>query len=303
MKSVSRIFILYIVTLFVFMFFISCGGDKTKSAADSPEMFLPETSASTGLARVSEISTYEGQALWEYINGGAEVYHLYDFESVATADYKNNEIEIIVDIYKFNGSKNAFGLYSTAMRSDMATIIKMGVEGYIDPASVTFVKGEYVVKLTGYDESTAGAVALSNFAEELSGKIPGDIDYPANFGLFPEEDLIESSKKLYSESYLGQKFLTDMYTQSYEIGGDTLNLFIANDITGEKYAQWLNMAQKMNSSRSIANNPGYDSTYSFEFDDHFYGEIIIGLKNGKLAGAVSYKADFDEFMAKWIGTL
>ena len=105
---------------------VSCGSKKKAEDTSAPQNFLPESSAKTNLKRISDVRTFVGQTLWEYIDGGAEIYYLYDFEIVATADYKADSVEIVVDIYKFDSPDNAYGLYSMLRPVD-AQPVKLGL--------------------------------------------------------------------------------------------------------------------------------------------------------------------------------
>ncbi len=278
---------------------VSCGSKEPEIEASAPQNFLLETSMKTALKRVGEIRTYVGQTLWEYINGGAEIYYLYDFESVATADYKDDGVEIVVDIYKFRGGDNAFGLYSMLRPVD-AQLVRLGVEGFVAPGLIAFVKGDYVVKLIGFDDSPQSSLALINLAEELGGLVPGRVALPEIFTIFPGANAIAASRKCFAESYLGQKFLTEVYSQSYIMGTDTLGLFLSEDADGAKFAHWMEIADKTANMEAIKDSLGFDESYSFRTTDRFYGDIIVGLKDGYLAGAVGYRDNLAGFIRNWL---
>ncbi len=281
------------------MLIVSCGSKKKNENTTAPQNFLPESSAKTSLKRIADVRTFVGQTLWEYIDGGAEIYYLYDFEIVATADYKADSTEIVVDIYKFDSPDNAFGLYSMLRPVD-AQPVRLGVEGFLDPASVVFVKGDYVVKLIAYDESEQSTLALTNFSEELANLVPGRTTFPEAFSLFPKANLIETSRKYFAESYLGQKFLTDVYAQEYIIGTDTVQLFLSDDASGSKFAQWKEIAENTAEIEPIVDSIGFDQDYSFEAPDRFYGTSLVGLKNDRLVGAVRYRDSEAGFVKSWL---
>ncbi len=281
------------------LLFVSCGSKKKETNTAAPQNFLPESSSKTHLKRISDVRTFVGQTLWEYIDGGAEIYYLYDFEIVATADYKADSVEIVVDIYKFDSPDNAYGLYSMLRPVD-AQPVRLGAEGFIDPASVVFVKGDYIVKLIGYDESEQSTLALTNFSEELANFIPGRTTLPETFSLFPKKNLIETSRKYFAESYLGQKFLTRVYAQDYIIGTDTVQLFLSDDASGSKFAQWKEIAVNTAEIKPIADSIGFDQDYSFEAPDRFYGTSLVGLKNDRLVGAVNYRDNEAGFVKTWL---
>ncbi len=74
-------------TVILYAVIVSCGGNaEQESATESAVDLMPEKIAETQLSRSSEPRLFVGDSLWEYINGGAEVYHTYDFVDVATAE-------------------------------------------------------------------------------------------------------------------------------------------------------------------------------------------------------------------------
>ncbi len=197
---------------------MACGEDKDEHKIDVNAL-LPANLPTIGLERTSEIRIFDDKGLWEYINGGAELYLMYNFVEVATADYKHNDIEIVVDLYRFASEDDAFGLYSMFRTPDVR-IIRLGVEGFTAPASLNYAKGKFLVRLVGYDESAAGSLALVNLAEEIGKLLPGTTDIPAMFGFFPSENQIPSTEKYYIESCLGPKSLQQVVYPGYFYGGD-----------------------------------------------------------------------------------
>jgi hypothetical protein len=281
---------------------INCGDLKKDSTTVSFESFFPETFSQTNLYRADSIRIFVGDSLWEYINGGAEFYHLHDFVSVATTTYKNKDIEVVADIYKFADSLKAYGLYSMFPRTD-ADIINLGVEGFITTANINFVKGEYLVKLIGYDESSESDAAMINLAEELNKLMPGITSKPEIFGHFPPEGKIKASDKYYVQQFLGQKFLADIYSTDYFLNGDTITLFISDDQTGAKYMAWNSYADNTNMIAKAPEAIEFDENSGFILGDSYQGDILAGLKNGRLIGIVNYTPNQQDMFIEWINGL
>ncbi len=288
--------------LFPFIMMVNCGDQKKNSTEVSFESLLPETISHTNLYRTDSIRVFVGESLWEYINGGAEFYHLYSFVSVATTTYKNKSIEVVVDIYKFADSLKAYGLYSMLPRTD-ADIINLGAEGFITPANINFVKGEFLVKLIGYNESSESEVDLINLAEEVNKLIPGTTSRPEIFGLFPAEGKIMATDKYYTELFLGQKFLTDVYSIDYFLNSDTITLFVSDDQTGGKYLAWNSSADKTNMKAKAPEAVAFDENGGFILSDSYHGDILAGLKNSRLIGVVNYTPKQQDMFIEWINSL
>ncbi len=295
--------ILILITLMIpaLALFIGCGSDSTKETLSNAQ-YLPEKTTRSDLVRFTEIRTFAGESLWEYINGGAEVYHLYKFIDVTTADYKNDQVELVADIYHFDGPENSFGLYSMLCPAD-AEIINLGVEGFISPASVNFVKGEYLIRLTGFEDTNESDLALINLAEELNEKIPGTTERPKQFGLFPIENKVAGLDKYYAEQFMGQKFLNEVFSRNILFETDTVTLFMSTDVSGGKFLSWLNYAEQIRKKKDRPQETAYDDTLCLIIEDNFYGDIIVGLKNGKLAGMINYSEGRMDYLTNWVNSI
>lgn len=278
-----------------------CGNDEKKIESIAAG-YLPEVSQRVDLKQSSEIRIYTGESLWEYINGGAEVYLLYGFREVATVDYSSEDINIVADIYRFDTPVNAYGLYST-MRPDNAETVGLGVEGFIDPGTINFVRGDILVRLVGYEDTDESHIALINLAEEINTLIPGIATRPAAFALFPAENRIALTDKYYAELFLGQRFLTEVYSLGFDIRSDSLTLFLTTDSLGGKFLEWRNYATRLKTTREASADIPYDEEYGFIIDNNFHGQIVVGLKNGRLLGMTNYSQKHKDFLIDWINSL
>ncbi|MBN2226850.1 MAG: hypothetical protein JW763_05755 [candidate division Zixibacteria bacterium] len=279
-----------------------CGKKQQETKQGDPQKYLPQSASSINLERSSEIRTFEGQSLWEYIDGGAELYYTYDFLAVATADYTGNHAELLVDIYQFGTADYAFGLYSMLRGAD-AQLVALGVEGFTDPLSITFVKGEYVVRLIAYEETDDNLLALTNFADELAGLIPGTTSKPDMFSLFPDTNAIIATDRLYAEAFLGSGFLTDVFCRDFALGIDTVTLFVSRDETGAKYIEWANLADSLKRRHDLSSEMPFDEDYGFMTGDSFYGPIMVGLKNNRLMGLIGTTENAPTFLKIWLESM
>jgi hypothetical protein len=280
---------------------VSCSKKKLEESEYNARQYLPEKIESVNLARTGEIRTFDGNRLWEYIDGGAELYLQYRFLDVATADYKNPEVELVADIYHFENSTNAYGLY-TQLRPDEPNFILFGVEGFGAPASIVFVKGPFLVRLLTYKDDEPGNLALTALAQELNRTLPGATTRPNTFLLFPVNSVIGTSDRYFSESFRGLKFMSRVYSQDYLLGNDTVTLFITPDESGEKYLRWTEYAEAMKRLAMAPDSLGFDSARVFLIEDNISGSVLAGLKKGRLMGMANYSESHKKFLADWINS-
>jgi hypothetical protein len=294
--------VLVLSIIFSVVLIMACGGSKKAPGDLRAANYFPQKIEPFDIERKSEIRTFVGDSLYEYINGGAEIYHLYDFIEVATADYRCKQTEIVVDIYRFDNADDAYGLYSMIRPND-PRIVQFGVEGFVSTLSLDFVKGSFLVRLVGYDESSKTELVIDNLAKRLNELIPGTTNPPAMFSLLPLENKIRATDKYYSGSFLGRKFMTCVYSQDYILEGDTLTLFLTADDSDNKFRQWSEIAVTDDKIRNALKGLSYDDENVFMIIDNYYGKIVAGLKSGRLLGVVNYNEKHKAFLTVWLNSL
>ncbi len=280
---------------------VGCTGEKKAEDVVAAATLLLQKVESAGLERSSEPVTFEGQALYEHINGGAEIYHLYDFVEVAAAYYKRGETEIAADIYRFADADNAYGLYST-LRPDEPLSVQLGVEGFASPSSLDFVKGSFVVRLVAYDESAESAAAIDGLGKTLANIIPGRTEPPEILSRLPAQNRIPHTDRIYAESFLGQKALKDVYTRKYVLAGDTLIAFASRDPDGEQLRQWTSALESSAEGEKLSGY-AFDDGTTVRAVDSYYGEVIAGKKGDLLVGLVNFNEGHRDFLASWLSAL
>jgi len=281
---------------------VGCGGGPKNPTDGTLAQYFPDRNNDEELAKVSEIRTFVGDSLWEYIDGGAELYHTYGFVKVSTADYRSSQVDLVLDLYEFKTPDGAYGLYSM-LRPDQPEMVRLGVEGFFTGSSLDFVKGNILARVIGFDETPATGEAIRSLATQVASLLPGTSDKPTMFGMFPQQGVIVNTDKIIGEAFLGQAFLKMVYTRDYAVGSDTLTLFILNDPNGEALASWFTqISEKDRSSVSLVDMP-FDENYSLLIANPYYGDILAGLKKGKLVGVIKFSEQNFKFMSDWLTSL
>jgi hypothetical protein len=162
--------------------------------------------------------------LWEYIDGGAEAFHNFDFDVLAHQVFEVGAAEITADIYDMTESLNAFGIYSSE-RSPDYRFLSIGTQGYGDAFSLNFFQGPYYVKLSVYQEGTPDSTLLPKFAEALAEKMGTAGKFPGLFGCFPAAGVMPNSEKYIKKAPLGHAFLGAAFGMTYRgAGGESVEL-------------------------------------------------------------------------------
>jgi hypothetical protein len=176
---------------------------------------------------------YNSDSLYEYIDGGADVYLLYNFQVLLHQDFKSAGAELTADIYDMGRPEDAFGMYA-AERSPGYNYVTVGIEGYRSKGILNFLQDRYYVKLAG---SGAGADALlDQFARTLSARIGGTRTFPPLLQNLPREHRVRHSEQYIRKDPLGHAFLSPAYVVAYASGQKESKLVVsvANDPAAAK---------------------------------------------------------------------
>ena len=136
--------------------------------AGQPQLFSPET-------------------LYEYIDGGADLYLKYEFQELKVAEYQNDKkASVTVEVYRHRDANHAFGIYSQERLSN-ANFLEIGAQGYIESGFLNFIKGSSYVKLSSDNAGADDQETLLAFARRLSQEVEGRSSLPGVLSSFPPE--------------------------------------------------------------------------------------------------------------------
>jgi hypothetical protein len=181
----------------------------------------------------SEASFYKPDTLYQYIDGGADVYLLFDFQVLLHQDFKAGAADVTADVYDMGKPEDAFGIYSTE-RSPKYNYISIGAEGYRSKGVLNFFQDRYYVKLSG---SGASADAqLDQLARTLSSRIGGSRTAPPLLLKLPQLHRVPHSEQYIRKDPLGHAFLAPAYVVTYASTPKESKLLVsvATDIAGAK---------------------------------------------------------------------
>ena len=192
----------------------------------SPAGLLPAEKDLDGWKMDGEALFYTADNLWEYINGQAETFLMYEFHEVAAQHYLNaSELEIKVEIYEHGNSLMTFGIYSQ-FRSPDGSYLDIGNEAFGDEYSIHFWKGRFYVKVYAYDEGEESAEAMKTFAGIVAERIPDEGGEPKDVALFPQGGFIKKSVTYVSEGVMGSGKFPPAFTGDYLFGEKKGKLYI-----------------------------------------------------------------------------
>jgi hypothetical protein len=174
-------------------------------------VYLPDGNAVPGWAKDGEPQEYEGEELYTYIDGGAEIYKEYGFRRIIIQDYKNAKGKSVsLEIFEMETPAAAFGMFSFK-RSGSGRPVALGAGAELEAYYLNFWKGRFLVTLTGFDEAPETVDGLRAVAGIVDSKIREAGEPPALVGALPEKGLRTGSVK-YLKGLLGLNNIYPFYT-------------------------------------------------------------------------------------------
>jgi hypothetical protein len=168
---------------------------------------------------------YSPETLYQYMDGGADIYLLYDFQLLLHQEFKAKQVDVTVDVFDMGTQERAFGMYASE-RSPNYDFISIGTEGYRNEGILNFLKGRYYVKLAGFG-SGADAV-LDEFARAIAARIDEKAEFPTLLQQLPQANRKPRSEQYLLKDPLGNAFLGPAYLVSYA-NESTLLVSVAQD--------------------------------------------------------------------------
>jgi len=249
------------------------------SGGEAKDFKFPEI---TGWKQSGEIQTFIPKTLFEYINGAADLYIMYDFQELKVAEYLNEKkASVIVDVYRHKTPTHAFGIYSQERLSN-ANFVDIGVQGYIEQNILNFLTGPYYVKINSYDTGAEDREILLAFAKKMSEDLWEKGSLPSILFSFPEEGKKKDSEKFINKTFLGYSFLHSAFTADYELSGKKFKLFVI-DGTDQKVCG--EMVQKYFQQTGNAEKNIVEGIYTVS--DPYHGEIEFYWKGRFIWGALN----------------
>ena len=175
--------------------------------------YLPGDDAAPGWTKDGEPQEYEGEELYAYIDGGAEIYQEYGFRRVILQDYKNDKgRSVSLEIFEMGTPAAAFGMF-TFKRSGNGKTGGLGAGAELEAYYLNFWKGRFLVTLTGFDEGpeTIGGILAVGRAVDALIRDGGAAPAPALVAALPEKGLRPGSVK-YLKGLLGLNNIYPFYS-------------------------------------------------------------------------------------------
>ena len=165
------------------------GGVSMGTGTSDLALLMPDTLA--GWKVVQDDARYTRDTLYDYIDGGAELYLSYGFKRVVNRTYvRPRQPDMVVDIFDMGTSQNAYGVFSHSMETVESTF---GQGSQSSEGLVLFFKGQYYISIMAHPETPQSKKALFNLAKKIDATIVEEGPLPPLLNLLPQQDLVRES--------------------------------------------------------------------------------------------------------------
>jgi len=180
---------------------------------------------------------FDSNTLFEYIDGGAEVYRAYNLRQCLSRRYVTADgPAIILDVFDMGTSKDAFGVFTHDMNG---AVVRLGQDARFQPGWLSFWKGRFFVSIYTEEETHESRNAVMALGNGVASLIKQRGSRPAILSKLPTRGLCSDTVRylhhpvvLNYHYYLADKNLlgisndTDVVLADYREDGEVARLLL-----------------------------------------------------------------------------
>jgi len=186
------------------------------------QVTLPSEDYIQGWKKADNPLHFQKENLFDYINGGAEIFHEFGFKDLSVQSYKNGEEEIVLELYQMESLESALAIYLT----------RKGKENPIEGISVrntgnryqfTILHGNYLIQVSNFSGNEKLIPVMTKLVQPVLAEIPPK-KYSKIFKDLPKENLVKGSERLIRGIYSIQPIYTFGYGDILQLDGEIFGL-------------------------------------------------------------------------------
>jgi hypothetical protein len=177
---------------------------------------MPTCEFAPGWQQAGERRLFEGENLFEYMNGNSEGYLIYGFRKMTGITCKKSGTSLLIDLSDMGDPEAAFGIFS-ANQNARSPVERIGMGAQILPRKASVAKGQYYLEIAAEPEGDYSQI-LRETAQFLAAQLPGQSTPPEAMTWFPRQGLQAGYPRLIPQSVLGIRVLKRGYVAHYENG-------------------------------------------------------------------------------------
>lgn len=184
-------------------------------------VILPDDNFVPGWTTSGKTLRFVGSNLFNYINGGAELFHEFGFKELLVQGYRQKENEIVLEVYQMESPEAALGIYLTKCGQE-TPVEKINARNSGNKYQFTIVKESFFILVNSFAGDEKMIPIMTVLIQQTLKFIPKENSVKI-LDVLPEKNLVHGSELIVRGPY----GLQPIYTFG---DGDILQL------KGERYA-------------------------------------------------------------------
>lgn len=169
-------------------------GLALSACAAGDQALLPKDGFAKGWVIEGSPRVFEGEALYDHIDGGAENFLELGFETCTVQDYRGQGEEITLEIYRMRDAAAALGIYLVQCGKERPDA-RLSERHTLNTNQILLTKGRYYLVATSPKASDAIVPVLVAMGASVSSGLPPDAP-PEVLQLLPREGLLPGSLRI-----------------------------------------------------------------------------------------------------------
>jgi hypothetical protein len=166
------------------------------AAGDEPSQvlaLLPAEDPALGIAPGEPAELFAGRKLFDYMDGGAEIFLGFGFDELGVRRYRHGAVSVRVAIYRMGGPAEAFGIHAFGGKGAAEDV---GGPATLANGMLSFFRGRFYVRVVAETPAKEVTAALLALGRATYARLPGDSRPPAELAWLPEGALPGSPRYL-----------------------------------------------------------------------------------------------------------
>jgi hypothetical protein len=181
--------------------------------------------------------TFDRETLYNYVDGGAELYLTYGYKQLFVRKYsKPDNPDVMLEIFDMGSSQEAFGIFSSERQDDD---INIGSASEYGGGLLRFWKGRYFITMMTMGDDKDSKPTVLEIGKTVAGLIDEEGKEPDIISILPKEGLLKNRIRYFhnfeilnrqyfisNENILGLDKNTNCVFAKYKKDTNTCNLLI-----------------------------------------------------------------------------
>ena len=163
------------------------------------DLTLPGDDFVPGWKKTSRLHRFKESDLFNYINGGAEIFHEFGFHELFVQRYGKDDAEITLEVYRMQSPESALGIYLMKCGKE-TTVVGVPARHSGNRFQFTIVKSNYYILVNNSNGDETGLPIMVSLSQIVLNSIPQGKPVEL-FRVLPKKNLISGSERIIRGPY------------------------------------------------------------------------------------------------------